>query len=320
MGVANNIGRDYFVDVEGEYNIYQGDKLIYKGQTYKDTEIKWNVLCENELSSFMGGLTANPTFFVLNNYIKDFTLEIPQTNDTYKNTFCNNWTMDVLTKQTPYKGFTIMSDPIRSYIAPAQSIVFSVFNSDDTIKRLTYGVFQIDYFDRDVGKVGVVIIDPRPKDNRHSYLDYDIDGYFLEIKPDICGKWEAIYLNAYGGYDGFLFTNEVEKKSVNIDRKFYNREYFNVYGGERSKINYMSTLTESITLNTGLLNDSESERLYKHLLSSNCIFLRNLDTMEAYSANIISSNYEEKNYLNQGRKKVSYDITFELALPNYRKM
>lgn len=129
--------------------------------------------------------------------------------------------------------------------------------------------------------------------------------------PAFCGKYAIYYTNRRNGWDSFLFEGAVEKEKDAFDRYDYDRF---VLSSERNvkgeKVRYKSVIKKSFTLNTGWLSDAQARTLARHLLSSNSIYLHNLETDEIAPCVVTDAEAEYKRYRNE-RKLVSYEINIE---------
>jgi len=74
---------------------------------------------------------------------------------------------------------------------------------------------------------------------------------------------------------------------------------------------YHSQIITSYQLNTGWLNDQQSENLAFNLLSSNEVYLHNLCSDKVYPVVITDNTATYKTYKNNSRKFVNYQINCE---------
>lgn len=138
----------------------------------------------------------------------------------------------------------------------------------------------------------------------------DFDGMAM-YKADYCGDIAIYYLNRNGGWDSFLCEGTVKKiddytrysisrpadsNSMNFGKKTYN--------------NQISTRWE---VNSGWLNDSESERLAFYLLSSNQVFVHDLKSGVVSPAVLTDASADYKTFNNNGRKLINYTINITLS-------
>ena len=124
-----------------------------------------------------------------------------------------------------------------------------------------------------------------------------------------CGEIALYYKNRKGGWDSFLIEGTVTKKDE-YTKYTYNRS-FNNNTLEFENGTYHSQIVTSYVLNTGWLNDQESDNLAFNLLSSNEVYLHNLCTDQVYPVVIKDNTATYKTYKNNSRKLVNYQINVE---------
>ena len=124
-----------------------------------------------------------------------------------------------------------------------------------------------------------------------------------------CGEVALYYKNRKGGWDSFLVEGTVTKKDE-YTKYTYNRS-FNNNTLEFENGTYHSQIVTSYVLNTGWLNDQQSENLAFNLLSSNEVYLHNLCTDKIYPVVIKDNTATYKTYKNNSRKLVNYQINVE---------
>lgn len=126
---------------------------------------------------------------------------------------------------------------------------------------------------------------------------------------EYCGDIALYYKNRKGGWDEFLIEGTWTKKDE-YTKYTYNRSYNN-NTLEFENGTYHSQIVTSYQLNTGWLNDLESENLAFNLLSSNEVYLHNLCTDKVYPVVIKDNTAVYKTYKNNSRKLVNYQINVE---------
>lgn len=124
-----------------------------------------------------------------------------------------------------------------------------------------------------------------------------------------CGEVALYYKNRKGGWDSFLIEGTVTKKDE-YTKYTYNRS-FNNNTLEFENGTYHSQIITSYVLNTGWLNDQESDNLAFNLLSSNEVYLHNLCEDKVYPVVIKDNSATYKTYKNNSRKLVNYQINVE---------
>lgn len=124
-----------------------------------------------------------------------------------------------------------------------------------------------------------------------------------------CGEIALYYKNRKGGWDSFLIEGNVTKKDE-YTKYTYNRS-FNNNTLEFENGTYHSQVITSYVLNTGWLDDQQSDNLAFNLLSSNEVYLHNLCTNKVYPVVIKDNSATYKTYQNNQRKLVNYQINVE---------
>ena len=127
--------------------------------------------------------------------------------------------------------------------------------------------------------------------------------------PNACGEVALYYKNRKGGWDHFLIEGNVTKKDE-YTKYTYNRS-FNNNTLEFENGTYHSQIVTSYVLNTGWLNDQQSNNLAFNLLSSNEVYLHNLCEDKVYPVVIKDNTATYKTYKNNSRKLVNYQINVE---------
>lgn len=127
-----------------------------------------------------------------------------------------------------------------------------------------------------------------------------------DYTTEACGDYALYYLNRNGGWDAFLIEGKVVEKDTFTRSTFESKVNQSDYKSRETNI-YRNSIEHSYELNTGWLKDEESERLAYHLLSSNKVYLHNLNTLEIIPVNITDSVVEYKNFKNE-RRLYSYSI------------
>lgn len=124
-----------------------------------------------------------------------------------------------------------------------------------------------------------------------------------------CGEIALYYKNRKGGWDSFLIEGTWTKKDE-YTKYTYNRS-FNNNTLEFENGTYHSQIITSYQLNTGWLNDQQSDNLAFNLLSSNEVYLHNLCEDKVYPVVIKDNTATYKTYKNNSRKLVNYQINVE---------
>ena len=124
---------------------------------------------------------------------------------------------------------------------------------------------------------------------------------------DICGAEYALYyLNARGGWDAFVIEGD-STRTDKVDRHQYNKTYNN-QTIEYEKNTYISEISTSWKLNTGLLDDGQAHKLCWHLLSSNRVYLHDLNADKIIPVVITNTQNIYNTYRNNDKQPVQYEI------------
>lgn len=125
-----------------------------------------------------------------------------------------------------------------------------------------------------------------------------------------CGDWALYYLNKGGGFDSFLIEGKVRKKES--FERYYTDVYSNNTTIDFAKKAYNNQITTSYELNTGWMNDTQSEVLAANLMSSNMVYLHDLVHNKIMPVIITDGEVETKKFKND-KKLISYTINVECS-------
>jgi hypothetical protein len=163
-----------------------------------------------------------------------------------------------------------------------------------------------------------------PNDGTCTFLAYAVadteriivNGNTYNVVTD-CARYALYYVNAFGGWDQFLIEgNDMETDS--LQRFILEHEYDNGSQLNAGKVNYVSEVTKSWTLNTGWMTDEAGQRMH-HLLNSCMVYLVDISTQDTFPVIITTNTCEYKTFKNQGRRAVNYSFTIELAQNRIRR-
>lgn len=129
----------------------------------------------------------------------------------------------------------------------------------------------------------------------------------VSYKSGYCGRYAILYQNAYGGYDTFLLEGNVFKTGK-LAQHTYGKAYDN-RTHDRETWNYANEITYDWTCTTSWLDDEQSQKLAKHLLSSPDMYLQDLEEDKLIPVIIKPGSYKFKTYKNEGKKLVNYTFT-----------
>ena len=132
-----------------------------------------------------------------------------------------------------------------------------------------------------------------------------LDGSFYP--ENVCGAEYALYyLNAMGGWDAFVIEG-TSTRTDKIARHQYNKS-FNNQTIEYEKNTYISEITSSWKLNTGILDDEQARKMCWHLLSSNRVYLHDLIANKIYPVVITNAQNIFYTYRNNDHLPIQYEI------------
>lgn len=141
-----------------------------------------------------------------------------------------------------------------------------------------------------------------------------IDGVTYYV-ANTCYNYCLFYLNEFGGWDYMLFAGR-ELQTDKLSRLSYKKNYVS-QSTDFHKVDYLTTINETWSLNTSWLSDIQSEKMLS-LLGSNRLYLQDLNKQTITPVNITNSSFEHKTYKNQGRKAYTYTIEVSASQPKYR--
>lgn len=124
---------------------------------------------------------------------------------------------------------------------------------------------------------------------------------------DVCGAEYALYyLNARGGWDGFVIEG-TSQRTDRVDRHSYNKTYNN-QTIEYERNTYISEISTSWKLNTGILDDEQAHNLCWNLLASNRVYLHDLVADKIYPVVITNTQNIYNTYRNNDHQPIQYEI------------
>lgn len=121
-----------------------------------------------------------------------------------------------------------------------------------------------------------------------------------------CAQYALIYVNARGGWDTFVIQGTAKKKDAitqyTMDKAFDNQTR------EFEAFRYISEIKTSYELNTHYLTDEQSQKLAKHLIGSNLVYLQDLDSGDIKPVLITDTTANYQTYQTNGKKMAQYKI------------
>jgi len=138
----------------------------------------------------------------------------------------------------------------------------------------------------------------------------------LNTECSIYGTTRLHWLNKLGGFDSFNFIRN-STKTEDIERKQFKAPLSIGYTKQdRLKTNYNTTINDKINIQSDWISEQQST-LFEELVSSPIIYLERNPT-SFVAVNIINTNYEFKNYLNN-RKLFNLSLDIEYTYSRYRQ-
>lgn len=210
-----------------------------------------------------------------------------------------------------------------TFSAPMAYRTFYLYNTNGTLLE-TYS-FLYDWSYTDEADFVSTYSLSRPINNHYAEGMYSFNTVLssgqvtnnLEVvSGSSCGEYAIYYLNAFGGWDSFLFEGKCRKYN-NFTQYEYNR-VFNNTTIEFEKNRYISEVEEVYELSTGLLADDEADNFALNLIGTNQAYLHNLSTGDIFPIMIDESSIEYKKYRND-RKITEYTIRVKSSQNKIRR-
>lgn len=316
--IKSPIWKDVNIKITGSYGLFVYYKIsvdgndIFFGKCHQFNGVytfMMNDICKDYLSSTINfnliGYQQNT------NYSKTFSVYISGNGTSYTKsddvTFTYDWSY------INYSGVyeNILSDNITDVVDNRQYIIFSGFS--DNLNN--FNVY-IDNTITSTPSYGSEITYVRHLNSSNKTVQFNYGSYTRKFNVvDTCKNYCLYYLNARGGWDWFVIDG-VSTKEYSYDRKYYAENYDNTtlnFG----KVNYKNNISESWTLNTGYMTDSQSEKMF-NLFGSRTVYLHNLVDDVITPVVITNKSSVEKTFKNQNRSLYNYTITVENSQEKYR--
>ena len=318
--------------------------VIYSGKAYKkptdsNLQIKINDICADYLQPVLPSLHTSKCYpqivaRAFDIYDVSKSGEESLTGGLW---FFNDWSYDYSRGPWPVNEQVVLSDPINGRVTAQMAIPVSIYIQpngliemqilDDTHQVIgTYGMVQAADFiantdfnndfnatpDPPLGTNGGVYMFNLPQVLKlyptAKYLT--VAGLTYEIMPD-CYKYALYYLNAYGGWD-CLLVDGGDKSTDNYTRSTFKQEYDNTVPSNRGTVNYLNTISRTVSLGTGYMTDAESAKMH-HLVGSTNVYLYDIMNDELRPVVMSTNSLVKKTYRNNGAQLVRYDFNVELA-------
>lgn len=298
-----------------EYSIKKDENVIFYGKSYKrpgDTfiEFRLNDVFENYLSNSIT-IKDDSTLNLLDGYVLKANLSINNGNVDY--TVINNWAYEDIPGIENFTKSTFTSDPISTDVDPRQYFLSSIITNKTDKNPVVYKFDNTSYNPTvDAGINGYYFMKRVGDINKITATIGDNTTTYNVVN---CYNYVLYYKNAFGGWDSLLLKANV-KQSDELSYETY-KKYPNSFT-DFSRVTYMTTITPTWTLYTGILTDKQAEKMY-HLITSNEVYLHNLIKDEITPVNIDNNVFEHKSYKNNGNKMFQYEINCTASQDKYRK-
>jgi len=229
-----------------------------------------------------------------------------------------NWGYNKPLDDSTYLYHGYLSDPILSIVdyrqfllcsrranSPDASQIVRIYVDGSQITNFSMTGYNIYTYARKANTFGV-------SGNGHTVT---IGNQTYDIITDGCYRYCLYYANQYGGWDSMLFRGkELQKDS--LSRLSYKKDYI-VQSTDFHKVDYLTKINETWSLNTSYLNDIQSSKMI-NIMGSNELYLHDLETNRIIPVNITNTACEHKTYKNQGRKMSVYNLEISASQEKYR--
>lgn len=296
-------------DWDNSVTLYQGYAHAKPGDSY--AKVRVNDICADYLVNVLPTMTDR-SFTALP--VKTFSLQIKTGSNTWTPfedfTFYNDWSYDY--GATP----SDLSCPINGRVDDRMTILFSGLDmaSLSATYRKTSGSTT----------ARTVTLPSNPASGTGAFLANAVsDVNRITIKSRTyypvgsCYRYALYYVNAYGGWDQFLLEgNDLEADE--LTRYIREVEYDNNLLVNRGTDNYVSEISKTWTLHSGVLTDDQASRMH-HLLNSPMVYLCQIASGDMIPVIMKTNTCEYKTLKNQGRRMVEYTMEVGLAQNRIRR-
>ena len=334
------IWKDYFVTIGTSAKYYvrirQGSTTIYQGIAHKkpgatNVVVKINDVIADYLAMTAPGVPYNyptATFFPV-----QFVVQ----SSTNGSTWTNKATVDIDWDWSFKTGVDLatngMAYPITGRITNNMMLYQSRYASGTPTTTAYYGATTRSItptVDTSISGNGAFYDMVRFAGNRTAYLNTNtyavysskdltkivMGGVTYEVTK-ACPRYCLYYLNPFGGVDHLLIEGNAQKHRT-VARDTFVADYDNSQP-TREEFNYMNEITETYTLNTGLLTDDESSRM-PYLLESVQVYLVDLSAPTTFiPVTINTDNYTVQDFKGNGCNMVNYTFEVKVSQNQYRR-
>ena len=297
------------------YDLKIDNTVVYSGQAYKapdgdNINFRINDIVDNYLDNKIE-IKDSTSLNLIENYVIKPTLAVSKEYTNY--TIINNWAYQEIPGTENFTKSTFTSDPISTDIDPRQYFLSSIITNKTDKNPVIYKFDNTQYSPIARGEINGYYFMKRVGDINK--ITATIGDNTMTYNVVNCYNYVLYYKNAFGGWDSLLLKANV-KQSDELSYETY-KKYPNSFT-DFSRVTYMTTITPTWTLYTGILTDKQAEKMY-HLITSNEVYLHNLIKDEITPVNIDNNVFEHKSYKNNGNKMFQYEINCTASQDKYRK-
>ena len=291
-----------FTSDVNDYEIYKGNTLIFKGRAYlppnaSSLKLMVNKICQNYFADSCLDFDVDTISSSYNTfYLKNGN---GVTLHTYH--FINDWSYKEL-------KLGVKTNPIIPVVVDGQKLFFSALAVNSTYFPYSVRYDGTSYSNNEYiqNDFKTVIMPERTHKNIQSFT---VSGTTYNSIPKCRCQYVLYYSNPYGGFDWFPVLGKVNKTD-SVVQYTYTNNYDNTTI-EFGKYRYLTEISTKYQLNTGLLTEQQSSRMWE-LMESNCVYLHNLVEDKIYPVIITDTEIEHKKK-ERGRKMLSYTINVETS-------
>lgn len=302
-------------DASISYDLKIDNTVIYSGQAYRapdgdDINFRINDIVENYLDNKIE-IKDSTDLNLIENYVIKPILAVSKEFTNY--TIINNWAYDEIPGIENFTKSTFTSNPISTDVDPRQYFLSSIITNKTDKNPVRYKFDNTQYSPIVAAGINGYYFMKRVGDINK--ITATIGDNTMTYNVVNCYNYVLYYKNAFGGWDSLLLKANV-KQSDELSYETY-KKYPNSFT-DFSRVTYMTTITPTWTLYTGILTDKQAEKMY-HLITSNAVYLHNLIKDEITPVNIDNNVFEHKSYKNNGNRMFYYEINCTASQDKYRK-
>lgn len=308
VNLGSTDGIDYRIKLNGAV-IYAGKAFLRPGSSAN--EIKINSICADYLSQENTPITDDWTTEAAPIY-KTFVLE-KYSGGTWASVNSYPFILDYSYKSRT--GLHNVSAPINGRCDKKQLLFFTEWIDDnlDVVVTLPNGTTETGTFT--VATAG--------------FYNCEINLYYYPVGTTItvgtrvykivseCGSYALTYVNAFGGWDSLLIEGN-HQAAADVERMAFKKAYDTSVETDSNECNYLNSLTDKLTLHTGIMTDAESIKM-SHLLGSTKILIQDLTSGNIYPVKITDNSFIKQTFRQNGNQVCKYDINVQITRDHFRR-